>query len=119
MEVGRVWTGTGRRHAATGRAVEGVLEAEDLDAQLAGGVLVEDAVRRVCVVVAADSGVVPTDDEMSAAVVAPDDGVEDRLLGTRVAHPRRVGGEQDSVRRVIPAQQLLVAAHANGSRDVV
>ena len=45
MPVGWMGARSRRRHAATRFAVEGVLEAEDVDAQLARRVLVEDAVR--------------------------------------------------------------------------
>src|SRR5690242_19518010 len=56
MQLLRVGTGAGRGHAAARRAVEGVLEAKDLDAQLAWRVLVEDAVSSVGVVVITDAG---------------------------------------------------------------
>src|SRR5260370_18727505 len=94
MNVCRVRARPGRCHASARRAVEGVLEAQDLDSQLAWCVLVEDAMGRVRVVVAADSGVVATCAEMRAAVVSPDNPGEARLPGTGVAHPRRVGAER-------------------------
>src|SRR5438132_167581 len=92
-------------------AVEGVLEAKDLDAELIRRVLIEDAVGGVRVVVAAHAGVVAPDDEMGAAVVAPDDRVEDCLLRTGVTHPCGVGREQDAVGWKVPRQKLLVTAH--------
>src|ERR1700682_2864392 len=85
-----------RCHAAAHRAVEGVLEEKDLDPELTRRVLVEDSMRGVGVVVIADAGVVAADDEVRAPVVAPHDGVEHRFLGTRIAHPGRVGAEQDT-----------------------
>src|SRR5437879_10740903 len=45
-------------HAAAGRAVECVLETEDLDSKLARRVLIDDPVRGIRVVVVADSGAV-------------------------------------------------------------
>src|SRR5258708_14631861 len=111
MNVWRVRACPGRCHASARRAVEGVLEAQDLDSQLAWCVLVEDAMGRVRVVVAADSGVVATDDEMRAAVVAPDNRAEGRLPGTGVTHPRRVGGEQHPLRRAPPPPPLLLPPH--------
>src|SRR5207302_6629670 len=85
--VGRVGARPDRGHAGAGTAVEGVLELQDLDAELAWRVLVEDPMGGVSVVVAAHSRVVATDDEMRAAVVASHQGVKDRLLRPRVAHP--------------------------------
>src|SRR5207249_3120576 len=88
--VGRVRAGPGRGHGAAGGAVEGVLEADDLYPELARLVAVEEQLRVVGAVVAADPGVVPPHDEVGAAEVAPDDGVEDRLARAGVAHPGRV-----------------------------
>ena len=96
-----------------------MLEAKDVDPELRGRVGVEDPVGRVCVVVISDPRVVSPDDEVRAAVVAPHDRVEDGFLRPRVTHPGRVRRQQDAVRRVVPVEQLLVAAHAHRSRDVV
>src|SRR5207245_2712133 len=104
---------------AAGGAIEGVLEAHYLDSELAGRVIVEDAVGGVGVVVAAHAGVVAADDEMRAAIVAPHDGVEDSLLRAGITHPCRVRGEQHALGREVVAQELLVAAHAHRSRDIV
>ena len=58
-----------------------MLEREDLDAELAGRVLVEDPLRGVRVVVVAHAGVVAPDDEVRAAVVAADQAWNTASLG--------------------------------------
>src|SRR5207245_10012253 len=100
---------SGRGHATTRGAVEGVLEAKDLDPELAGFVAVENPMRGVGLVVASDAGVVSPDAEMGAAVVAPDDGVEERLFWSRVAHPRGIRRQQGAVGGEVAGPQLLVA----------
>src|SRR5258708_12724477 len=102
-----------RSHAAAGRAVEGVLETKDLDPQLARRVLIEDPVRRVRVVVAANTGVIASDDEMCAPVVATHDGVEHGFLRPGVAHPSGIGREEDTVRRGETPEPLFIAPHPN------
>src|SRR5260370_3164785 len=95
-----------RSHAAAGRAVEGVLETKDLDPQLARRVLIEDPVRRVRVVVAANTGVIAADDEMCAPVVAAHDGGEHGFLRPAVAHPRRIGPPEDPARQATAPHPL-------------
>ncbi len=75
--------------------------------------------RRVGVVVIPNTGVGAPHDEMCAAIVASDDGVENGFLRSGVAHPRRIGCQQDAVRGVIARQQLLIAAHPNRGRNVI
>ena len=96
-----------------------MLEAQDLDPELARCVLIEDAVRGVGVVVVAHAGVVAADYEVRASVVAADDGVEHRLLRSGVAHPRGVGRQKDAIGRVVAREQLFVAAHADSRGNVI
>ena len=75
-------------HAATHPAVEGVLEEQRLNTQLALVELREDVLGIVGAVVAAYARVIAADDEVGAAVVAPHQGVEDSLPRAGVAHER-------------------------------
>ena len=109
----------GRRHPIALTTVEGVLHAQNLDAELAHAVFVEDAVRRIRVVVRAHAGMITTDDEMRASVVAPDDRVEHRLLGPRVPHPRRVRRKQRALSGKVLVEQLAIARHAHICGDVI
>ncbi len=71
---------------------------------------VEDQVRVVRAVVAADAGVVAADDEVRAAVVLAADRMPHRLAGPGVAHRSREGREHGAVGRVVVLEQHLVAA---------
>src|SRR5215207_3754635 len=109
----------GRGHRAARAAVEGVVEEERRDAQLAVLELVEDVVRVVGAVVAADARMVAPDDEVRAAVVLPHERVEDGLARAGVPHRRRQHGEHGARRRVVVAEDGLVREHAHVGRDVV
>src|ERR1700730_13962779 len=94
-------TGLERGHPGALAAVESILEVERGDADLAGRVALEDLLRVVGAVVGADAGVIAPDNEMGAAVVAPDDGMEDRLARATVAHVRRHHGEHRTILRIV------------------
>ena len=89
------------RHRAARLAPERVLEEHRLDVELVRLELVEDQLRVVGAVVAADAGVVAADDEVRAAVVLAADRVPDRLARAGVAHRRREGGDEHAVGRVV------------------
>ena len=101
-----------RRHRAADLAVEGVLEHHRLDAERDRVELVEDRLRVVGAVVAADAGVVAPDDEVRAAVVLAADRVPHRLARAAVAHRGGEGREQRAVGRVV----VLRAARGSSRR---
>ena len=55
--------------------------------------MAEDELRVVRAVIIADARVISPDDEVRAAVILPDDRVEDRLARPGVAHRRGHHGE--------------------------
>ena len=107
------------RHRAADVAPEGVLEEHRLDVELVRRELVEDELRVVRAVVVADSGVVPADDEVRAAVVLAADRVPDRLARPGVAHRCRERREEHAVLGVVAVEKRPVAVDANVDRDVV
>src|SRR4051794_26629577 len=90
-----------RRHAVTDLAVEGVVEEERRDADLLGREVVEDVVRVVGAVVRADARMIAADDEVRAAVVLANEGVEDRLARAGVPHVGGQHGEDGAVLRIV------------------
>ena len=119
VRLGPVRAGLGRCHGAARATEEGVIEEQWLDAQLARRERAEDVVRVVGAVVVADAGMVAADDEVRAAVVLADQGVEDRLARTGVAHGGREDAQQDAVGRVVVVEQHPIAAHAHVGGNVV
>src|SRR5581483_5001287 len=75
-----------RRHLPAYLAPEGVLEEHRLDVELVRLELVEDQLRVVRAVVAADARMVAADDEVRATVVLAADRMPDRLARAGVAH---------------------------------
>ena len=96
-----------------------MLELQRRDPDLLRIELFEDLLRLVRAVVVPDARVIASDDEVSAAVVAPHDRVENGLARPRVAHRCRKHGEQYAIRGVVALQQDLVAADADVGRNVV
>jgi len=74
-----------------------VLEAEDVDAQLVTRVAIEDAVRRVRVVIVPDTCMVAADDEMRAAVLRRTMAWNTASFGPPRIASRRVGRERDAL----------------------
>jgi hypothetical protein len=62
--------------------------------------------------------VVPADDEVGCAVVAPDDRVPDRLARARHAHRERQQAQDRAAGIVVPVDQRLVRADARVVVDV-
>ena len=62
---------------------------------------------------------IPSDDKVRNSVVLAHLGVEYGLAGPRVAHPRRKPREQRMIRRIVLAEQDLVAGEAHLRRRVV
>jgi hypothetical protein len=96
-----------------------VLEEHRLDVELVRLELVEDQLRIVGAVVAADAGVVAPDDEVRAAVVLAADRVPDRLARTGVAHRRGEGRDDHPVGRVVAVDEHAVALDAGRRGDVL
>ena len=105
-------------HALALVAPERVLEEQRLDPELADVDVVEDPLRVVGAVVVAHAGVVATDDEVGAAVVAADDRVQHRLPRARVVHLGRVDAQDHPLGVVVAVHQDLVAAHPHVRGDV-
>src|ERR671911_2335131 len=80
-----VGAGLAGGHGQAAPAVEGVVEAERGDAQVLGGQRGDQLLGLEGAVVAANAGVVAADDEVGAAVVLADQGVQDGLAGPGVA----------------------------------
>ena len=59
----------------------------------------------------ADAGMVTSDDEMRAAIVAPDDGVKHRLARAGIAHHCREHRKHDPLLRQEAPDQGLIAGH--------
>ena len=66
--------------------------------------LVENLLRVVCAVVTTHARMVAAHDEMGAAVVLPDHGMEDRLSGAGISHCRRQRAKQHAVGRIVVFQ---------------
>src|SRR5581483_9095053 len=107
--VGRVRAGLRAGHRPAPLAPEGVLEEHRLDVELVRLELVEDQLRVVGAVVAADAGVVAADDEVRAAVVLAADRVPDRLARAGVAHGGRERGDDDAIGGVVVVDEDAVA----------
>ncbi len=111
-----------RQEAVLVRQEDHLLEGDHLDADLAL-VLPHQLLRLVGTVIGppglvlAGAGVVATDDEVGAAVIAAHDGVEHRLARPRHAHRDRQQREARRLRR-IAVEQRLIAAHAREMVDV-
>ena len=76
-------------HAFAAVAVEGVVEVERGDAQIGGWDAAKQVLRLIRAVVVADAGVVSPDDEVRAAVVLANEGVEHCFSRACVAHGSR------------------------------
>ncbi len=100
-------------------AVESGLEPQRADPQLGPVEAVEDGLRVVGAVVAADPGVVAAHDQPGDAVVLAGQGVEQRLARSGVAHGRREGRQQRALLRVVALDQRLVGLEAHRGRHVV
>src|SRR5215218_9870515 len=109
--------GLGGGHGQTALAVEGVVEPQRGDAQVLGGQRRDQLLGLEGAVVAGDPGVVAADDEVAAAVVLTDQGVEHGLAGPGIAHGRDQGGQQDPGGREV-AEHRLVGPHADLGRHV-
>ena len=96
-----------------------MLEHHRLDPELGRVELVEDLLRVVGAVVAADARVVAADDEVRAAVVLARDRVPDRLARPAVAHRGGKRREHRPVCRVVAIEQRAIAVDAHGDRHVV
>src|SRR5262245_998155 len=107
-----------RGHSLAPAAVERLFEAQRRDPDLLRRELVEDPLSVVGAVEAVRPRVIAADDEMGAAVVLADDGVEDRLARSGEAHHRGEYGEQRPFSRVVLLDEDLVAAEAYVSRYV-
>src|SRR5262245_33148460 len=81
--------------------------------------MAEDELRVVSAVVIADARVIAPDDEVRAAVVLTNDGVEDRLSRPGVAHRGRQHGELRSRLRVVVLDDHFVGAQTDRRRYVV
>jgi hypothetical protein len=96
-----------------------MLEEHRFDVELVGLELVEDELCVVGAVVVAYAGVVAADDEMRAAIVLAADCVPNGLARPRVAHRRRKRGHDDTILRVIAADEHAVGLDAGLRGDVV
>src|SRR5205814_9467186 len=79
----------GRRHAAAALAVERVLEADGVNADLGRRKALEDALRVVGAVVVPDPRVIATHDEVSATVVLAHQRMEHGLSRAGVPQDRK------------------------------
>src|SRR5206468_6379086 len=108
--IGIVRTGLGRRHATALLAVERVLEAHGVNAELPWRETVENALRVVRAVVGPDPRVVAAHDEMSAPVILAYERVEHGLARTRVSPRGREDGRQHAIRRIVTLEENPVSS---------
>src|SRR5207244_2946298 len=114
-----VRTGLRRAHALAPVAPERVLVVQRRDAGFLWFELLEDILRVVGAVVAADAGVITTDDEVGAPVVLASDRVPDRFLRAGIAHRRREHGYHRAVLRIVALEQRLITLHPDFGRHIV
>src|SRR5207244_8399517 len=102
----------GWRHAAAALAIERVLEADGVDAELARREALEDALRVVPAVVAPDPRVIAAHNEVGAAVVLAHQRVKHGLPRAGVPHRGREACEQYAIPRVVALEQHAIALDA-------
>ena len=95
-------------HLVEGHRPDACLVAEPVDDLLG----VVGAVERVAGRVDPGAGVVPADDQVVCAVVAPYDGVPQRLPGAGEPHRQRQEGQENPVALVVAPGESLVGADA-------
>ena len=101
----------------TGGAVPPLQGQDGLDAKV--GEVIEDLVGGVGVVVAAHSGVVPSEHVVGAAQVLADEGMKDRFAGSGVAHIPQQGGSMVDVFLEKPGVPQFLVGQDDGLVDVV
>src|SRR5947209_6682646 len=84
-----------RCHVPAAVAEERVLEEQWLNAELSRLELREDMLGVVGAVIVADTGMIPSHDEMRATEILADEGVKNRLPRAAVPHRGGVDREQD------------------------
>ena len=75
------------------------------------------SIERPAVAVVSRAGVIPTDDQVGASEIPPNDRVPDRFPRSRHPHRERQQGEHRGIGG-IPVQQGLVAAHPRVMVDI-
>ena len=113
-----VRAGACRGHAAALVAPEGPVDLERLGLERILRDFVEDMVRVERAIVAADAGVVAADDQVRAAVVLAEQGVQQRLARTGIAHVERVAGLDDGILDEVLLDQGADGLGAHVGRDV-
>src|SRR5258708_32851988 len=70
-------------------------------------------------VVATNTSMVASENEMPATIVLPHQRVENRFAGTSVTHSSRQNTQDCSIGRIIVLEEYLITTHAYISRDIV
>src|ERR1700728_1002565 len=103
-------------HSAAFLTVEGCIETDWRDAQLARLEFQKFPLRVVSTIEIADASMVASDNEVGAAVILARDSVEYGLARSRIAHRRRVQTEYGAARgqRTIKKRDIALKAHSSG-----
>ena len=95
------------------------VKQQRLNPKFLGGKLLKDLLCFKRTVVVAYARMVAPHDEMSAAVIFPDQGVKDRLARTGIPHPGRIERQQGPLGNKVMIDQGLVALKPHFGRDIV
>ena len=113
-----VGAGLRRRHPVAFPAIERDVDLQRLGQKRAWPQLIENVLRVEGTVVAADAGMVATDDKMRAAEILANEGMQQRLARTGIAHLDGIARLNHRSRPEIIVDHRLDRARSHLGRDV-
>src|SRR6266542_6903673 len=114
-----VWTRLTRGHCGTRPAIESVVKNQWCNTQHFRFELDEDVLRVIRYVVATDSGMIATHDEVRAEVVLSNQSMKDRFARTGVAHCGRHNRKDRARCGIVSRKYGFIRLHTHICRNVV